>query len=302
MMVMENLILIGLCLVIGVLLQRLSSLPKSAPIVLNQIILYVILPAVALVNIPFIDWNLKLISLCLMPWLYFALAYVLFNFLGKKLHWPSSLIGCLILTAGFGNTSFVGFPIIEALFGKDALQYAVLVDQPGTFLICSTFGVLIASHYSHGKMPLSILFKKILMFPFFIAFFLSLILGFFNFGPTGVVKDILGKLAAMLTPIALISVGLQLKWEHVWLERRNLSIGLGYKLIICPLLIFITYRFLGLPPLIFKIAVMEAAMAPMITSSILAGTHQLEPRLASMMVGVGIPLSFLTLGFWYFIF
>jgi predicted permease len=299
---MENLILIGLCLCIGVLLQRLSSLPANAPMVLNQLILYVILPAVALVNIPFIDWNLKLISLCLMPWLTFALAYLLFNFLGKKFNWPSSLIGCLILTAGFGNTSFVGFPIIEALFGKDALPYAVLVDQPGTFLICSTFGVLIASQYSYGKMPLRNLIKKILTFPFFIAFFIAILLGFFHLGPSGVVKDILGKLAAMLTPIALISVGLQLKWGHMWPERRNLSVGLGYKLIFCPLLIFCLYRFLNLPPLIFKVAVMEAAMAPMITSSILAGTHNLEPRLASMMVGVGIPLSFLTLGFWYFVF
>jgi predicted permease len=40
------------------------------------------------------------------------------------------LIGCLILTAGLGNTSF-GFPIIEALYGEEGLKTAILVDQPG---------------------------------------------------------------------------------------------------------------------------------------------------------------------------
>jgi predicted permease len=42
-------------------------------------------------------------------------------------------------------------------------------------------------------------------------------------------------------------------------------------------------------------------MAPMITASILATSHGLKPRLSSMMIGFGIPLSFVTLVFWYFV-
>ncbi len=50
-----------------------------------------------------------------------------------------------------------------------------------------------------------------------------------------------------------------------------------------------------------QVSIMEAAMAPMITASILASTHGLKPRLSSMMIGFGIPLSFITLVFWYFV-
>jgi len=42
-------------------------------------------------------------------------------------------------------------------------------------------------------------------------------------------------------------------------------------------------------------------MAPMITGAILASNYGLKPKLSSMMVGVGIPLSFLSLAFWYYI-
>jgi hypothetical protein len=35
----------------------------------------------------------------------------------------------------------------------------------------------------------------------------------------------------------------------------------------------------------------------MITASILATTHGLKPRLSSMMIGFGIPISFITLAF-----
>jgi hypothetical protein len=41
---------------------------------------------------------------------------------------------------------------------------------------------------------------------------------------------------------------------------------------------------------------------PMITASILAATHGLKPRLSSMMIGFGIPISFITLAFWYLCF
>ena len=49
----------------------------------------------------------------------------------------------------------------------------------------------------------------------------------------------------------------------------------------------------------FKVTVLETAMAPMITGSIVAISNNLEPKLASLMVGVGIPLSFFTLAIWY---
>jgi predicted permease len=57
------------------------------------------------------------------------------------------LTGCLILTAGLGNTSFLGFPIIEALYGQEGMKTAILVDQPGTFVVLSTLGIIVATMY-----------------------------------------------------------------------------------------------------------------------------------------------------------
>jgi predicted permease len=99
--------------------------------------------------------------------------------------------------------------------------------------------------------------------------------------------------------MALISVGLQLQWNEIRPELKYLFTGLTFKLLLAPLIIFVTYFSLGVDHKILQVAVMESAMAPMITSSILAASHNLRPRLAGMMVGVGVPFSFLTLGLWY---
>ena len=78
--------------------------------------------------------------------------------------------------------------------------------------------------------------------------------------------------------------------------------GLFFKLILTPAIFFILYKILlhgkGLA---VDVSIMEAAMAPMITGTILAATYGLKPKLSNMMVSVGIPLSFITLAFWYFI-
>jgi predicted permease len=129
----------------------------------------------------------------------------------------------------------------------------------------------------------------------------SLILGALGWTPEGITKEILERLAGILTPMALISVGLQLRWDAITGELRYLSVGLFYKLLLAPGLIFSLYLLFGVEKKIFNISVIEAGMAPMITSSILAMTHGLRPKLAGVMLGVGVPLSFLTLSFWYWL-
>ncbi len=298
---MVSLLTLVVCLFIGVGLQRVKTLPGNAHSTLGTTILYVPMPAICLLTLPDMNWNLSLISVVLVAWIVFGVAFFGVSALGKRLGWNQELIGCLMLTAGFCNTSFVGFPVIEALYGAQALKHAVLLDQTGSFLIVSSFGVWIAVTYSSGKMRKRILFKKIFFFPPFIAFLAGILLGAFGLRPEGDFRQVLERLAALLTPMALISVGLQLHWNDIHEELRYLIAGLSYKLLIAPLIILLTYSFARVDKDILQVAVMEAGMAPMITASILAASHNLRPRLAGMMVGVGVPLSFLTLAMWYFI-
>lgn len=298
---MASLITLAVCLMLGVGLQRVKNIPTNAHNTLGALILYVPLPALCLLTLPDLVWDFSLISLMLVTWIIFGVSFLGFTYLGKKREWGSDLIGCMILTAGFCNSAFVGFPIIQTLYGEDALKHAIFLDQSGSFLIVSSFGIWIALRYSSGKMRKRVLFKKILFFPPFIAFLAGISCSLIGFKFEGVSREVLEKLSALLTPLALICVGLQLKWNEIHEEIKFLTLGLSYKLIAAPLIIFLLYRAMDIPETIFKVSVMEAAMAPMITSSILAASHNLRPRLAGMMIGVGVPLSFLTLGLWHLV-
>ena len=299
---MFNIILIFVCLSIGLLLQKVKHLPANLFKQLNYVVIYFCLPSLALYYIPKIELDTKLLYPIGVTWISFTVSWLLFSFLGKKYGWSGKLTGCMIMTAGFSNTSFLGFPIIQALYGEEGLKMAILVDQPGTFVVLSTLGIFVAALYSNGSSNGVQIAKKILFFPPFIAFLLACFMNLFHFDFHQYIQFGLQKIGSVMTPLAMLSVGLQLHFDRKSRHFKFLGLGLFYKLVFTPALIYLLYVvILKQHSNMIQVSVMEAAMAPMISSSIIAASYGLKPRLCSMMIGFGIPLSFITLVFWYFV-
>jgi hypothetical protein len=73
-------------------------------------------------------------------------------------------------------------------------------------------------------------------------------------------------------------------------------LGLGFKLVLGPLLIALVYfRALSWNGEVSRVTIFEAAMGAQIGGAIVAMRYGLSPSLITLMVGVGIALSFLTL-------
>ena len=300
---MYNFILIFTFLLLGIILQNVKRFPVNSVYKLaNKIVIYICLPALALYYIPKIKGSGELLFPISVAWITFIVSFLFFSFLGKRFGWSKKLIGCLIITAGLGNTSFLGFPIIQALYGEEGMKTAILVDQPGSFVVLSTLGIIVATLYSSGTPNISQITKKIIFFPPFIAFILACIMNFLNLDFHQLVQFLLQKVGSVMTPLAMLSVGLQLHFDKKSQHWRFLGLGLLYKLILTPAMFYLLYVvILKQHSQTIQISILESAMAPMITASILASTYGLKPRLSSMMIGFGIPLSFITLLFWYFV-
>ena len=299
---MSSIILLFLCLFIGIAMQRINNFPKNTAIVLNQYILYVALPAMALYYLPKIKLSWELLLPASIAWIAFGLSFLLFNYLGKVNNWSKKLTGCLIITSGLGNTSFVGIPVVQALYGDKGLNTLIIIDLPGTFVVLSTVGVLVATMYSNQKGPNNSIVRKIFSFPPLLAFLVGLLMVVFQIDFPEALSDTFKQLSATVSPVALISVGYQLKFKTYGKHFKFLFLGLTFQLVILPLIILgLFYSMLGKTDLATKVCIIEAAMAPMITGAILASTYGLKPELSNMMVGYGIPISFITLAGWYFL-
>lgn len=294
---MDNLILIAVSFTAGLLMRRFSRMPKETPAVLNTFIIYVSLPAMVLFYLHGLDFSPAMFLPASMPWLTFGLSALFFVIAGRLLKLPRATVGALILCGGLGNTSFFGFPMIEAFYGKQAIVHGIIIDQLGSFLAVSIFGVTVASIYSGGKADLCSIVKRVLLFPSFIALIATVLLNDVTYSAWFV--NLIRRLSDMLAPMALFSVGFQFNPGHFGKSRSTLALGLAFKLFFAPVVMLLIYViFAGMQGLPARITIFEAAMPPMITGGIIAAEHHLDPSLANLMVSLGMLVSFATLALW----
>lgn len=297
---MTNLILLVACFLFGMLLRRSGRLPDSAPATFNSFIIHISLPALTLLYVHEIHLEPAFAYAAAMAWLHFGLGAGFFWLMGRVLHLPRPTVGALMLTGGLGNTSFFGLPMIETFYGEAGLATGIIVDQLGSFLTLSTFGIITAGLYSSGAPNARDIFKKIVLFPPFIALLAALLLIPVDY-PVWAMA-VLKRLGDTLAPIALVSVGFQLRLGHLAGNGRNLALGLTFKLLLAPLVMaLLLVGLLDAKGLVAQVTLFEAAMPPMITAAIIAGEHNLDPDLANLMVAVGLILSFFTLSAWWWV-
>lgn len=297
---MSNFLLILICIVAGIFFRKSGSLPKDAHKGINTWIINLGLPAISFKYLPHLDFKPELLFLALSPILVWAFGWIYITTYGasnKKI--SKATLGGLKLTALLSNTSFVGFALITAYFSEKEIGIAIICDQI-TFAILSTIGIFVAIKSSQDqKLEAKILIKKVITFPPIWGFVLALVLPhFIDLSPLDQFFD---KIAATVGPLALFSVGLQLKFGGWASEIKHISTALLYKLMLAPLLITIVAIIFGLKGMVPKIAIFEAAMPTLVTAGIVADQYNLNPKLSNLVVGVGIALSFITTGIWYVI-
>jgi predicted permease len=297
---MPNVALLIVCFLLGVLIRRSGRFPEATPKVLNAFIINISLPAMTLLYVHALPLDRSLAFPAAMAWVMFGFGIIFFVTLGRAAGWSRSTVGGLILVGSLANTSFLGLPMIDAFYGEQHLGLGILIDQLGSYMVLSTIGILIAVSFAAGNASPAAIAKKILWFPPFQAVLLALALKPIAY-PDGV-DLVLAKIGATLAPLALVSVGYQLRLSGLRDKLAALSAGLAFNLVLGPALVmalFVGGFGAGGPAI--QVTIFEAAMAPHIGASIVAQEHKLDPPLVALMIGIGIPLSFLTLPLWWYV-
>ncbi len=296
---MGNIALLFFCLAAGMALRASRRVPDNAHLAINGFIINISLPALTLQQIHGVQLQADLIYPVLMPWLMFAGVRTSIWLIGRRLGLATATVGALILTAGLASTSFVGVPMIESFYGAHYMAIGLLIDQLGTYLVLSTLGIAVACFCSRGNASFGEVLRRVLTFPPLIALVLALLLKPVSY--PAIVSDILTRLGGTLAPLALVSVGLQLRLGVLRGRLGTVTCGLGVKLLLAPLLLALLYvKLLGASGTIAHVTLFEAAMGPQIGGAIVAIQYGLDPQLVTLMVGIGSVAAFLTLPIWWY--
>ena len=292
---MENFILTISLLAIGMLLKRVQIFPENTSQTLNLFVIYVSLPALVLMKVPELKFSQEVLVVAIVPWILLVFSAGLIIIAAKVFNWSRDVLAALLLIVPLGNTSFLGIPMVQSFFGEQAVPYALIYDQLGSFLALAIYGSLILALFSQeqNKVTIKSVLMKIITFPPFISLVIALMLSYtslpqayFNF---------LSPMAATLVPVVMIAVGFQLNLKLEAGQLQPFIVGLSVKMLIAPALIFLLFLLFDLDGMIYRVTIFEAAMPPMISAGALAIMVNLAPKLTAAMIAYGIVFSFVTL-------
>ncbi|MFV0217633.1 AEC family transporter [Empedobacter falsenii] len=296
---MTNFILIAVCIIAGMVFKATKSIHPDAHKGINTWILYLALPAVSFKYLPKVEWSQEMLFPIFSTVIIAVGSLFYMKFYSKAKGYSERSQRSLELASGYSNTSFIGFPLISAFYGEQYLSIAIICDQT-MFLCLSTIGIVSAlkgGSNGSGTISSSFILKRLFTFPPFLGCISALILSqFVDLSPA---EPFFDKLAATVGPLALFSVGLQLKfngWRKLW---SQISMSMVYKLMIAPAVVMLLALVIGIKGDVAKISIFEAAMPTLVTSSIIAEQFKLNTKLTNLIIGISIIVGFFTAAFWY---
>ena len=166
-------------------------------------------------------------------------------------------------TLAFPNVAFIGYPVVSALFGPEALFYAVILVLPFN-LMTFTLGPLMLT----GAKRFSL---RQMFSPCVVSALLALILALGRLRPPAMVGEALEFVGDVTVPLSLLFVGSLLAGIPLgrMLASPRLWILTAVRLLALPGALCFLLRWMGTDPLILGVAVIQMAMPAAVNGSLL---------------------------------
>lgn len=260
---------------------------------INQVIIYVGLPAFIFDAVHRADLRPGLLGVIAVAWWVFAVMLLAGWLFARWLKLPHALAGGFIITAALGNTGYIGYPVTSALYGDKGLPEAIFYDVFGTVFALALVGLLVAQRFGDNDEARVNPIRELFTFPAVSALLLALVTR-----PIAIpipVMNGLGALASMVAPLVMLSVGLSLRFETVGSRVRELALLGGLRLLVAPML------GLGLGVLILGhgeslgVATLEAGMPAMMLTLVVGERFGLDTDFIASAILVTTAASALTL-------
>ena len=290
--VLNQVLILFIIMAIGFYARRKKILNDELTQGLSELLLAVTMPLLTLTSFnlkfsPEMLINAGLILICSI------LAHTATFFLGRALYakYPEKIRAVLHFSAIFTNCGFMGYPLLESLFGKTGIFYGSMYVAVFNFFLW-TIGIRI---FTGKNDPGS--FRKALANPGLIAVFLGIILFIFSVKLPFPVYRAMDLAGSTTTPIAMLVIGSTLADSDFSKLFTNIPIFYGAlaRLILIPAVALLILKLTGLDELLIKIFVIIIAMPVAANSAIFSKKFEGDALFASQLVLVSTLLSIVTI-------
>lgn len=193
------------------------------------------------------------------------IALILSKVIGRFAKFPKARLGLLTFMLVFGNTGFIGLPVLSGLLGEKAVFYVVICDATYNIFLF-TLGLALLKSAANSSQGLAFSKKdslKGLLDPCMIAVIIGLVFFLCNFTLPDVIGAPIEMLGSATIPLAMFIVGTQLASINIreLLKSKQVYLTCFLKLIVVPAVALLLVKLLiGTSSVLATVIVIEAAM------------------------------------------
>lgn len=190
----------------------------------------------------------------------------------------------------FSNCGFIGFPIMESIYGFEGVIYTSIFNM--YFAIFTwTYGIMIFT----GKVTFKEI-KKVVLNPCVIAVYIGVFIMKFNIQIPIVIYSTIKIVGSMTSPLSMIIVGVILSKANIKENLKDWTIYYGsiIKLLIIPILLYLITLIINDNSKVANTMLILSAMPAAAMTSILAENFNKEKEYAAVIVFFTTLISLIT--------
>ncbi|MDM8299602.1 AEC family transporter [Collinsella tanakaei] len=265
-----TMVTLAIPIIIGYAAHKLGFMGGEFDSALSKLVINITLPCMILVSVcdrelPAAEVLLQLLGLSAVG---YVIAVVSALVVPRLMCAPES--GAYSFVIAFGNVGFIGFPVLGAVLGPDAVLYAAIANIPW-YILSSSAGVLMISGIPEGGAAKAARESaKRLLSPMLGASVVVLAMALAGVNDLGVLGDGLSNCGAFTTPAALLICGSSLAnySAREMVTNWRAYVACAMRLVGVPLLLLCAFRGIAPTQLTLAVIVLGQAM-PVATNGIL---------------------------------
>ncbi|MBT4384373.1 AEC family transporter [Candidatus Peregrinibacteria bacterium] len=245
------------------------------------------------------EWDLLLANSIFLL-MSFVLAYVI----GKLLKLKKKMFMTLFICLGFGNAAYLGIPALVQSYGDSVLGEASLVVAVYLlFIFTIGIGCLEIWNKKNKDAVLHKILFRLVKNPLLLAVVFGLVFSYLNLELPSALQQAIDMLAASVTPIVLVVIGLFLGHTKFGKLKDWLPSGIFtlMTLMVLPAIFYFVVKAMQLDTGDFSVSIVDAAMPLAITPFALVEEYNLDKSFIARSIVLSTILSVLTIPFWIFV-
>lgn len=298
---MQQVLVLFLLIVAGIVIKKRGIVTDHINAEVSSLVINVCLPAFILSSMAF-DFSVEVLinsgMLVLLSFSIYGMSIAIAKVLNKSLNMRGAARDVYEYVAVFPNCGFMGYPVLHAAFGQEAVFYAAIYNLSFSVLVWS-YGVFIMqrSHREDAVKRSIFSILKSSVNPAMVAVFLGFTLFLTGLKLPVPIYQTVKMIGSATTPLSMMFIGFILAEVHpkeLFSDWKDFLLSL-HRLVVLPLLVYFVLSAMGVSGITLIIPVVITAMPAAANSAIIASRYKSDFKLASKLIFITTLFSIVTI-------